>query len=82
MPEDEIKKVLHCVRSHRCDDVLLISIKAKIIAFADSAAHLTDDLYFDIARKDKERKKPFKVYSKIERDLRDLSLFPKEKKIL
>jgi len=80
LSKDEIKKVLHCVRSHRCNDILPISIEAKIIAFADSAAHLTDDLYFDIARKDKENKKPFKVYLKMERDLRDLSLFPNEKK--
>lgn len=80
--EDIIRKVLHCVRSHRCKDVQPNTLEAKIIAFADSASHLTDDLYFDIARKDKEAKRPFKVYSKIERDLRDLSLFPEIKKEL
>jgi HD superfamily phosphohydrolase len=80
---EELKqKVLHCVRAHRCKDVLPKTLEAKIIAFVDSASHLTDDLYFDIARKDKVAKRPFGVYSKIDRDLRDLSLFPEIKKDL
>ncbi|HWQ60343.1 MAG TPA: HD domain-containing protein [Candidatus Fimivivens sp.] len=78
-PEDKLDKVLHCVRSHRCKDVMPESMEAKIIAFSDSASHMTDSIYFDMAKDDKEKGTKLRVYEKMERDLRDLSAFPEEK---
>ena len=77
--KEKIDIVLHCIRAHRCKDVLPKTLEAKIIAFIDSASHMTDSMYFDIAKKDKAQRKEFKVYSKIERDWRDMSLFPEFK---
>lgn len=79
-PEEKIKKVLHCIRAHRCKDVLPESFEAKILAFIDSASHMTDTMYFDIAKNNKNDGKPFRVYAKMERDFRDLSFFPEIKK--
>lgn len=73
----KMNEVLHCIRAHRCRDVIPKSLEAKIIAFADSASHMTDSMYFYVAKDDKEKKKNFRVYAKMERDFRDLSLFPK-----
>lgn len=70
------EKVLHCIRSHRCKDVQPQTIEARIVACADSASHFTDTIYFDMTRNDKERKQDFKVFGKLERDLRDISMFP------
>ncbi len=75
-PNEKMKQVLHCIRAHRCNDIMPESIEAKIIACADSASHITDYLYFDIARNDKEDNRKFKVYAKMERDFRDLEAFP------
>ncbi len=73
---NKIDKVLHCVRAHRCNDIIPETLEAKIIACVDSASHMTSSLYFDIAKNDKENNREFKVYSKIERDYRDLAAFP------
>lgn len=75
-PKDKLNKVLHCIRSHRCKDVLPNSTEAKIIAFIDSASHMTDKIYLDMTKDDKEHNKELRVYSKIERDYRDLGIFP------
>lgn len=69
--------VIHCVRAHRCRDVMPGSIEAKILACADSASHMTEPtIYFDMAKNDKENNREFGVYAKIERDYRDLGIFP------
>jgi len=81
-PKEKMNRILHCVRAHRCRDIVPETLEAKIIAFIDSASHLTDSMYFEIAKEDKENGKEFKVFSKIERDFRDLSLFPEIKENL
>jgi len=75
-PKDKMDKVLHCVRAHRCRDVMPKSVEAKIIACIDSASHMTDSMYFDMAKDDKENKRAFRVYAKMERDFRDVGIFP------
>lgn len=75
-PHGKMERVLHCVRSHRCSDVLPDTIEGKIVACADSASHFTDTIYFDMTREDKRQKRMFKVFAKLERDLRDISVFP------
>jgi HD superfamily phosphodiesterase len=73
------EKICHCVRAHRCKDVMPETIEAKIIACADSASHMTDSMYFYMAKCDKRDTVPFRAYAKIERDWRDLNLFPEVK---
>ncbi len=76
-PLDKLNRVLHCVRSHRCKDVAPASFEAKVLAFIDSASHITDLIYFKMAKSIKEKREDFSiVYSKMERDYRDLSFFP------
>lgn len=72
------EKILHCVRAHRCRDVLPETIEAKILAFADSASHLSDFIYIKMAKKGNFQK----AFEKLERDYRDLSYFPDVKKEL
>ena len=74
--KNKMEEVLHCVRSHRCRDVMPISLEAKIMAFVDSASHMTDSMYFVMAKDDKDKKENFRVYAKMARDLRDLASFP------
>ena len=76
------EKALHCVRAHRCKDVLPEIIEAKIVACADSASHMTDSMYMDMARDDKALRQSFRVYGKMDRDFRDIAAFPEIKKIL
>jgi len=73
--KDKIEKVLHCVRAHRCRDVQPQTLEAKIIAFVDSASHMTDTMYLDMVRTDEEGRFQ-RTYGKLERDWRDLSAFP------
>ncbi len=75
-PKGRINKVLHGIRAHRNKDVMPKSFEAKIIAFIDSASHITTPVYFDMAKEDKENKKEFTAYAKIQRDIRDLHWFP------
>jgi len=68
---EKIINVTHCVRSHRCKDVIPNSLEAKILATADSASHLTDVNYIIHAQEgDLEYAK-----GKIRRDLRDIEQF-------
>ena len=77
---EKTKKVLHCVRAHRCRDVQPETKEAKIIAFIDSASHSTDLVTFpDMVNVYKETKK---VLDKLERDFKDLEFFPEEKEKL
>jgi hypothetical protein len=70
--------VLHCVRAHRCRDVMPSSIEAKIVACADSASHMTEPtIYFDMARNCKKDNREFTdLYAKMDRDYRDVGIFP------
>jgi HD superfamily phosphodiesterase len=64
--------VAHCVRAHRCKDVLPETLEAKLLAAADSASHFTDIVYIDMVNK----MAISEVQAKIERDWRDVSVFP------
>jgi len=67
-----IERVAHCVRSHRNRDVKPKTLEAKILAAADSASHFTDIVYVvHLADGIKTY-----VEGKIERDFRDVSIFP------
>lgn len=79
--KDKMEKVLHCVRAHRCRDVMPETLEAKIIAFSDSASHMTDTMYLDMVRVDEEGKFS-RTYAKMERDFRDLAIFPETQKEL
>lgn len=79
-PQEKLIRVLHCIRAHRCNDVLPESIEAKIVSFIDSASHMTETMYFNVAQSDKAENVKFRVYDKMERDFRDLSYFPEIKK--
>ncbi|MEI8344079.1 MAG: HD domain-containing protein [Candidatus Moraniibacteriota bacterium] len=74
--EEKMEKVLHCVRAHRCRDVMPETLEAKIIAFADSASHMTDTMYFVMAKSDRENGEAPRVFAKMDRDMRDLASFP------
>jgi predicted metal-dependent HD superfamily phosphohydrolase len=75
-PMERISKVLHCVRSHRCQDMMPDSLEAKILAFSDSASHMTDPMYLRIARDGISDATAPNVYEKMERDFRDMKMFP------
>ncbi|MCX6718320.1 MAG: HD domain-containing protein [Candidatus Staskawiczbacteria bacterium] len=64
--KEKIEKVAQCVRRHRCKDVQPETIEEKMIAFSDSASHMTSPMYLDMTT----------ASEKIERDFRDLPLFP------
>lgn len=81
-PKDKMEKALHVIRAHRCKDVLPETLEARIVACADSASHLTDFMYMDIACVDKAKKQAFRAYGKMARDYRDLAAFPEVKKAL
>lgn len=81
-PDKKAKKALHCIRAHRCRDVLPETIEARIVACADSASHMTDSMYMDMARDDKALNQAFRAYGKMDRDYRDVATFPEVKKTL
>jgi putative nucleotidyltransferase with HDIG domain len=74
--KEKMEKVLHAIRSHRCKDVLPETLEAKAFAFMDSASHLTDKMYVEMVKQGKGKK----ALEKLERDYRDLSIFPEIKK--
>jgi hypothetical protein len=73
--KEKLQKVLHCIRSHRCKDVLPKTIEAKIIACADSASHITDFIYCHMIKMGDLKN----AKEKLERDFRDISVFPEVK---
>jgi len=75
-PKEKMDKILHCIRSHSYHDVMPESLEAKIIVFADAAAHMTDSRYFDMAKHDKENNCEFRVYKKIDHNYEALSVLP------
>lgn len=68
--------VLHAIRSHRCKDIMPETLEAKAFAFMDSASHLTDKMYVEMVKQGKGKK----ALEKLERDYRDLAIFPEIKK--
>lgn len=70
LDQDFIDRVAHCVRSHRCKDVLPQSLEAKILATSDSLSHMTDSIYFEII----ELQGIDATLEKLDRDYRDKSL--------
>lgn len=68
--QDVINQIAHCVRSHRCRDVLPQSLEAKILATSDSLSHMTDSIYFEIV----ELQGIEATLEKLDRDYRDKSL--------
>ena len=70
-----VSQVLHCVRAHRCRYIMPETLEAKIIACIDSASHMTSPMYFNMMRDEKGKSEP-EVWAKIERDYRDLAMFP------
>jgi len=73
---EKMEKVLHAIRSHRCKDVLPVMPEAKAFTFMDSASHLTDKMYIEMVKQGKGKK----ALEKLERDYRDLEIFPEIKK--
>ncbi len=71
-----IGDVVHCVRSHKCKDVLPETLEAKILAVANSVSHMTDFYYLTMA--DKISKKV--AMDKLKRDCESLDFLPKIKK--
>jgi len=82
-PVDKMQRVLHCVRSHRCKDVMPETFESKLFACADSASHLTDKVYIKILHKEKDKNSKGTIaLEKLERDYRDLKNFKEIQKEL
>ncbi len=77
--KDKLDKAVHCVRAHRCKDVMPGHIEARIVACADSAAHLLDFMYLDVVMCHKNSKNKYSAIDKLERDWRDVAAFPEVK---
>jgi hypothetical protein len=71
-PYEKIEKVAHSVRAHRCKDVKPETIEAVLLAVADSASHLTDVTYREIAKIESKEQ----ALKKLERDFKDIGIFP------
>ncbi len=78
-PKEKMQEVLHCVRSHRCSDVKPKTFESKILAFIDSASHITDTVYLRMIKESKRNNREIKVREKMDRDFRDLDIFPEVK---
>lgn len=76
--DDIVDKVCRSVRAHRCKDVMPETIDEKIMACIDSASHMTDAMYIDIARSGRFNY----CLAKIDRDFRDVGLIPEIQKEL
>ena len=70
-----IDSVAHCVRAHRCKDILPATPEAKLLAAADSFSHMTYYVYVIYATE----KGPDQAMAKLERDYKDLEYFPEFK---
>jgi hypothetical protein len=76
---ETIEKVAHIVRAHRNNDVKPTTIEAKIVAAADSASHFYGDTYQTILNYEplgNLRTRAECALAKLERDWRDVSVFP------
>jgi HD superfamily phosphodiesterase len=77
--KDTIDRVCHCVRSHRCKDVAPETLEAKVLACADSASHMSGIIYMDMLS---NGHRVATVDEKLERDYRDIFIFPEVKELL
>jgi HD superfamily phosphodiesterase len=73
-PAERVAAVLHCIRAHRCKDVMPATLEAKLVACCDSASHLTDYIYAKLAFDGPDGMA--KASRKIENDYKDLAFFP------
>lgn len=76
--KDLVEKVLHSIRSHRNRDVVPQTPEAKLFAALDSISHFTYAPYIDMMRDGRGKE----GMAKLERDYRDIQLFPELKKEL
>jgi len=76
--KEKAKRVLHCIRSHRNRDVKPETLEAKLMCLVDSASHFTYAPYIDAFRDGRGKE----ALEKLERDYKDLDLFPEIKKEL
>ena len=74
----QLDQICHCIRSHRCKNVLPETLEAKILACADSASHMTGIVYMDMLTTHQVED----VLAKLERDYRDVSVLPEVKRLL
>ncbi len=72
----QIGKVSHCVRSHKCTDVLPNTIEAKILAVANSISHMTDSYYITMINKVSKKV----ALKKLKKDCKIIELLPEMKK--
>jgi HD superfamily phosphodiesterase len=77
--KDIVDMVCHCVRSHRCKDIMPETLEAKVLACADSASHMSGIIYMDMLS---HGHRVVTVDEKLERDYRDISIFPEVKALL
>ncbi len=83
LSEEEKENIVHCVRAHRNNDVQPETLEAKILAWSDSASHFTSNVYWLMTESDlfnQDKTDDYQALGKIERDWRDLDLFPEERK--
>ena len=73
---EKIERIAHCVRAHRCRDVQPETLEARLLAAIDSISHMTDFCYIDMASTNTKEV----ALEKLERDYRDIGLFPKLQK--
>lgn len=77
--QDIINRVMHCIRSHRNNDVMPETLEAKLMVTIDCASHFTGTLYmflFDYG------KSVDKIMEGMEKDYADLKNFPGIQKML
>ncbi len=80
--QELIDKVAHCVRSHRCRDVLPQTEEAKMMTTIDSATHFTDPLFYlnVLVHPAFPKSNILELYdhleAKMDRDYRDVQLYP------
>lgn len=72
----KLEMVAHCIRSHRCKDVMPSTLEAKLFAYIDSVSHFTWNPYVEMARDGRVDE----ALDKLDRDFRDLNAFPEMKK--
>jgi hypothetical protein len=74
----KLEKVCHCVRAHRNKDIKPQTLEARLICLIDSVSHFTYGPYFAMTQDGRGQQS----LEKLERDYRDLKLFPEVEKEL
>lgn len=65
------ENILHCVRSHRNEDVMPQTEESRLITVADALSHFTDGVYINKLQGNGKRS----AMSKLKRDYRDILFF-------